>query len=128
RLHPALPPQAAAQFKAVADTVQFVDTAAAEFTASPATFAQVRAVGDLGDKPLYVLSATEHGMPAEVEQLGAELQTELAGLSSNSIHQTVPGSDHASLLIKEEDAKATSTAILAVVEAVRSGQRLVRKQ
>jgi pimeloyl-ACP methyl ester carboxylesterase len=125
---PALPPQQSAEHKAMADTSLFVETAAHEFDASPATSAQVIAAGTFGDMPLYVLSATEHGAPPDVEHLAAELQLELAALSNNRMHQVVQGSDHASLLVEEEDAKATIAAILAIIEAARTAQPLQGEQ
>lgn len=123
-VNPAMPPQQGAEHKAMADTTRFVDTAAQEFNASAATSAQVLAAGMLADVPLFVLSATEHGAPPEVEQLAQELQLELAALSTNNVHKIVPGADHASLLIEEEDAQITTAAILAVIEAVHTGKML----
>jgi len=79
---------------------------------------QVRSAGDLGARPLIVLTA---------EQGGAnwlERQRQLAALSSNRIHRIVAGADHESLAWGRKDAPVTSAAILEVVEAVRSGQPL----
>ncbi|MCE7985012.1 MAG: alpha/beta hydrolase [Caldilinea sp. CFX5] len=119
-----LPPQQATEHKAMADSAAFVDTAAAEFAASPATSDQVGAAGRLGDKPLFVLSATEHDAPPEVEAMAQAFQRELAALSTNHVHQIIRGATHASLLLKQEDAQVTSAAILAVVAAVREEKPL----
>jgi len=81
-------------------------------------FTQVRSAGNLGARPLVVLTA---------EQGGAnwlERQRQLAALSTNSIHRVVAGADHESLAWDRKDAQVTSAAILQVVEVVRSGQRL----
>ena len=126
RVHPDLPAEAGAQHKAVADTTKYVDTAAEEFSASTATNHQVRSAGNLGGKPLFVLSATEHGSAPDLERVEAGLQRELATLSSDSVHQIVEGADHSSLLIKEHDARVTASSILAVVAAVRGGRALAR--
>jgi pimeloyl-ACP methyl ester carboxylesterase len=123
-VNPALPPQQGPEHKAMADTTRFVDTVALEFNASAATSVQVLAAGTLVDMPLFVLSASEHGTPPETEQIWQELQLELATLSTNSVHQIVQGADHISLLIEEEDAQVTTAAILAVIEAIRTGQPL----
>jgi hypothetical protein len=56
-----LPARPRAEYKAFADSVRFADPNAAEFGATPATAAQLRAAGGLGARPLVVLSATEHG-------------------------------------------------------------------
>jgi pimeloyl-ACP methyl ester carboxylesterase len=97
------------------------DAQSAEFLASPETDDQVRRLTSLGDMPLIVLSATEHGTPPEQEQLWRSWQIELASLSTNSIHQTIEGADHASLWRDPETAKVSSAMILEVVEAARSG-------
>jgi hypothetical protein len=93
---------------------------AEEFRATPQTSAQVRSLRSLRDKPLAVISAGEQP-PG-----GLELQEELAALSSNSIHRTVDGATHESLLYKRRGAQVTSAAIVEVVEAVRNDQALPR--
>jgi len=47
-------------------------------------------------------------------------------LSSNSVHRVIDGATHDSLISDEEDAAATTQAILDVVAAVRNPARLVR--
>jgi pimeloyl-ACP methyl ester carboxylesterase len=81
----------------------------------------VNEAGNLGDLPLIVLSVTEQ--PRYAEQLTA-LQAELPGLSSQSRHITVDGAYHEGLLSRQEHAQIVTDAILQVVRAVRSGQRL----
>jgi hypothetical protein len=103
------------------------DTQSAEFLASLATASQVRESESLNNIPLFVLTATEHGTPPEQEQLWQSWQTELAALSTNSVHQIVEGTDHASFWRDPETAKITTAAILQVVEAARSEQPLAWK-
>jgi pimeloyl-ACP methyl ester carboxylesterase len=100
------------------------DAQSAEFLASPATEAQVRESELPEDIPLLVLTATEHGMPPEQEQLWQDWQAELASLSNNTVHRIVHGADHASFWRDPETAKASSAAILAAVEAARTGNAL----
>ena len=100
------------------------DAQSAEFLASLASAAEVRQQMSVGDIPLFVLTATEHGTPPEQEQLWQSWQTELASLSANSIHQIVEGADHASFWRDPETAKGSITAILEVVEAARTREPL----
>jgi pimeloyl-ACP methyl ester carboxylesterase len=100
------------------------DAQSAEFLASPATNDQVRAAGTLGDRPLYIVTATDHGTPPEQEQLWQAWQQQLTTLSTNSVHQIVAGANHASLLVNQADARVSTAAILKVLEAARTGQPL----
>jgi len=100
------------------------DAQSAEFLASPATAAQVRESGSLKDTPLFVLTATEHGTPAQQEQHWQGWQTELAALSTNSVQQIVEGADHASFWRDPATVKLSVAAILQIVEAARSGHPL----
>jgi pimeloyl-ACP methyl ester carboxylesterase len=83
----------------------------------------VNEAGDLGDKPLIVLSVSEQ--PRKDAEL-TELQAELPDLSTNSRHVTVEGADHEGLISRAEHAAVVTGAILEVVEAVRTGRRLAR--
>lgn len=96
----------------------------AEYLASPAINAQVRATQGFGDLPLFVLSATEHGTPPALEQLWQSWQQEMSTLSTNSIHQVVDGANHTSLVFDAQDAKASINAIGEVVTAARTGHPL----
>jgi pimeloyl-ACP methyl ester carboxylesterase len=103
---------------------------------APARDAQVRATGGLGNRPLVVLTAGDHGRDfavgvsgtarAQFERAWHDLQSELAELSANSTHHTVEGAGHSTLQTDREDAQVTSAAIGQVVEAVRSDQPLIR--
>jgi len=74
-----------------------------------------------------VLTATEHGMPPKQEQLWQGWQTDLASLSTNSVHQIVEGTDHASFWRDPATVKVSVAAILQIVEAARTGQPLLSK-
>jgi pimeloyl-ACP methyl ester carboxylesterase len=100
------------------------DAQSAEFLASLATATQVRDSGSLDNTPLFVLTATEHGTPSNQEQLWQGWQTDLASLSTNSVHQIVEGADHASFWRDPATAKATIAAILEVMETTRTGTTL----
>jgi hypothetical protein len=78
----------------------------------------VRRTGDLGDMPLMVISSDKQ--PAD----RAALQEELATLSTDSVHKVIDSSTHLSLAFDKQDAQATSTLILEVVEAVRTDEQL----
>ena len=64
-----------------------------ELAMVPTMMAQARAVTDLGDLPLYVLTA-----PVDTQTNWLTPQTELAALSDNSVHLVVAGASHQSLL------------------------------
>jgi hypothetical protein len=49
----------------------------------------------------------------------------MATLSTNSEHRIIAGAIHEDLVVNEEDAAATTQAILDVVSSVRSPRRLV---
>jgi CubicO group peptidase (beta-lactamase class C family) len=100
------------------------DAQSAEFLASPATNTQVLSSESLGAIPLFVLTATEHGTPPELEQLWQGWQTGFTALSTNSVQRIVPGATHTSLIFDPTDAKVSTEAILQVVAAARTGQPL----
>jgi hypothetical protein len=109
---------------------RFMDIYVAEMGA-PERDAQVRAVVSLGDRPLIVLTASDHseqGLPpqsvAQFERDWRGLQAGLASLSSNSQHRLVEGSRHGTL--QTTYAGVTSYAIWRVIEAARTGQPLPR--
>jgi pimeloyl-ACP methyl ester carboxylesterase len=91
----------------------------AEMLAGADFLTQAQGLGSLGNLPLAVVSAGTNPYP--------EIQAELAALSSNSLHVTVPGATHASLAFNQQDAHVSSASILQVVAAVRAGQPLVTR-
>jgi pimeloyl-ACP methyl ester carboxylesterase len=116
-------PQREAYLAASSATKDWV-AQSAEFLASPATNTQVLSSASLGAMPLFVLTATDHGTPPDLEKLWQGWQTGLAALSTNSVQRIVSGATHASLILDSTDAKASAEAILQVVAAVRTGQPL----
>jgi pimeloyl-ACP methyl ester carboxylesterase len=88
---------------------------------APDRDAQVRATGGLGDKPLVVLSAGDHSRDfaagvsgtalTQFERTWHDLQSELAGLSTDSTHVVVEEAGHSTLQTDREDAQLTSAAI-----------------
>jgi pimeloyl-ACP methyl ester carboxylesterase len=118
--HPDLPSQQRAQIEAFNSSTQHVVSTVEEFRATPETAAQVRGTGNLGEKPLAVVSAGEQ--PPD----WLEMQEELAALSSDSVHRVVNGATHESLLYERRDAQVSSASIDKVVEAVRTDQPLTR--
>jgi len=96
--------------KPTAQARQFVR----DVTEMPGELNRAAKLTSLGDRPLAVVTAGEGsaaGWPDE--------QNDLATLSSNSVHRTVAGSTHASLINDESDAAQSSQAIDDVVRAVR---------
>jgi pimeloyl-ACP methyl ester carboxylesterase len=92
-----------------------------EFAELPTVFRQDKALTSLGGKPLFVLTADLgqlSGWPAA--------QNELAGLSTNSVHETTHGATHEALLADRNYAAVSSRAIHAVVRSVRTGGPLAR--
>jgi hypothetical protein len=82
---------------------------------------QAAALHDVADKPLIVLTA---GSGHDAAWSAA--QNRMARLSTNSVHRIVDGATHEALVANQEDAAATTQAILDVVSSVRSQGRLVR--
>lgn len=77
-------------------------------------------LGDLGDLPLVVVSASE----APHATAWPVLQAELAELSGDRVHRIIPGASHVSLAFNPDHAAQVTAAILEVIESVRSGQPL----
>jgi len=100
------------------------DAQVAEFAATADLDDEVRAAGPLGDLPLFVLTATDHGGPAEMEQAWQALQNELAQLSTNSVHRVLNGARHESLWADPSFARESVAAILKVVEAAQHSSPL----
>ena len=82
-------------------------------------FQQAHDLGSLGDLPLAVITRGEG-----VDDGWCEMQNELASLSTNSVHLTVDGSTHSSLIFNPKHAHIVSETILQVVEAIQTGSRL----
>jgi pimeloyl-ACP methyl ester carboxylesterase len=128
-----LPPEQCAEERAFFVSTQKQEVWAAEMYA-PERDAQVRATGSLGTMPLIVLTASDHSqdfaasLPSETrgqfEQIWQGLQSELAALSTNSIHRLVDGAGHSSFQLDSAYIPITNTALLQVIEAARTGEPL----
>ena len=130
---PDLPPLQRKQGENLTYQTPYLMAAFKEYRALPEAMEQARSTDGLGDKPLAVVSASDHGgsmmahsrVEAEhSEQAAQALQIELTNLSSNSTRRVIEGSDHGSVIINQLHAQQTSEEILKVVEAVRTGQPL----
>jgi pimeloyl-ACP methyl ester carboxylesterase len=98
--------------KPVAQARQFVR----DVTEMPAELNRAAKLTSLGDRPLAVISAGEGyaaGWPRQ--------QDDLTTLSSNTMHRTIAGSTHQSLIDDRHDAAKSSRAIRDVVTTVRNG-------
>lgn len=109
------------EIKAAWSSPEYFASQYAETVAGKSIFTDAQELSDLGDLPLVVLTQETGAMSGWME-----LQNELASLSTNSLHITVGGATHASLAFNPEHAQAVSNAVLKVVEAARSGERLTR--
>ena len=114
-----LPAQAESQVRADSSTAAHARSQRDELAMVPTMMAQARAVTDLGDLPLYVLTA-----PVDTQTNWLTPQTELAALSTNSVHLVVAGASHQSLLDNQAAAAVSSQAITQVVDAARTGAAL----
>jgi pimeloyl-ACP methyl ester carboxylesterase len=72
---------------------------ARDITDMPAELNRAAALTSLGNKPLIVLSAGTGSLPGWTAQ-----QNDLAGLSTRSVHRTIAGATHASLIDDRVDA------------------------
>jgi pimeloyl-ACP methyl ester carboxylesterase len=80
----------------------------------PAELNRAAKLTSLGNKPLIVLSAGTGSLPGWAAQ-----QNDLGTLSTDSVHRTIPGATHASLINDHVDAAQSSRAIRDVVKAVQ---------
>ena len=92
-----------------------------EYLQAGASSGQAAALVDFGDKPLVVLTA---GRGSDADKIAAH--EELTALSTNSAHRVVDGATHEELILEQDDAAATTEAVLDVVSSVRSGEPLDR--
>jgi pimeloyl-ACP methyl ester carboxylesterase len=111
-----LPAPAGAQVATFATSPRGPRNARDELTGLPAAFDQAKALHALGGKPLAVVTAT--GSLHDTKGWSAA-QDRLAALSTNSSHRIVDAT-HAGLLDDKRAALASTSAITAVVAAVRT--------
>jgi pimeloyl-ACP methyl ester carboxylesterase len=104
---------------------------AAELAVVDETAREVPTPGLLGSRPIVVLTRSNFGVEfgdpeGLVEQSRAawtQMQQEIAALSVNSVHRTVPNTSHE---LQIDAPEAVVEAISDVVDAVRTGEPLVR--
>ncbi|WP_218031278.1 alpha/beta fold hydrolase [Nocardioides psychrotolerans] len=116
-----LPPRSRDELRATTATDDHVRATVEEYLTATASMGQAAALDDFGDKPLVVLTA---GSGSDAYWIAAH--DDLAGLSSNSDHRTIDGATHSMLIHDEDDARATTRAILDVVSSVRDAVPLTQ--
>jgi pimeloyl-ACP methyl ester carboxylesterase len=116
-----LPPRSREEVRASDATAGTLRSTIDEYLQANASSEQAATLRDLADKPLIVLTA---GSGHDAAWSAA--QNRLATLSTNSVHRIIDGATHEDLVGNQEDAAATTQAILDVVAAVRSKVALVR--
>ena len=116
---PDLPSPQREQLQAFYDTVKSLQTIRDVDSAFPAALDQVRHAAGIGAKPLAVVLGTKGDGSVEAFR---DLFAAQARLSTNSITRVVDGATHAGLVDNQRYAPQTAAAILAVVQAVRTGK------
>lgn len=114
-----LPPRSRGEVRASMATPQGARSVIDEYVQAGAAARQAASLTDLADTPLVVLTA---GVGSSADWFAD--QDRLAGLSTNTSHRTVEGAAHAELVANQAYAATTTRAILDVVAAVRSNERL----
>jgi len=114
-----LPTQQHNEIAAVWSSQEYWQSQATSMLLGADIFQQAHGLGSLGDLPLAVITRS-----AGISNDWDDLQNELAGLSTNSIHVVVDGSTHTSLIFNPDHAHIVSETILQVVNAIQTGQQL----
>lgn len=107
------------ELAAASSSVSYWQSQEASMRAGERIFQQAQSLGTLGNLPLAVISRG-----TDLDNGWEEQQNELAGLSADSIHITVEGSTHASLIFNPQHAQRVSQVILQVVNTIRTGKPL----
>jgi pimeloyl-ACP methyl ester carboxylesterase len=115
-----LPPRSRDEVRASDATPSTLRSTIDEYVQATSSTEEAAALRDFADKPLIVLTA---GSGHDAAWSAA--QNHLATLSTNSVHRTIDGATHEDLIANQENAAATTQAILDVVSSVRSPRRLV---
>jgi pimeloyl-ACP methyl ester carboxylesterase len=115
-----LPPRSRDEVRASDATPSTLRSTIDEYVQAAASTEQAAALRDFADKPLMVLTA---GSGHDAAWSAA--QNRMATLSTNSVHRIIAGATHESLIENEDDAAATTQAILDVVSSIRSKGALV---
>jgi pimeloyl-ACP methyl ester carboxylesterase len=114
-----LPLRSREEVRASVATASTLRSTIDEYVQATASVEQAAALRDFADKPLIVLTA---GSGHDAAWSAA--QNRMATLSTNSVHRVIAGATHEDLVANQEDAAATTQAILDVVSSVRSPRRL----
>jgi pimeloyl-ACP methyl ester carboxylesterase len=114
-----LPPAERAEQQAVLSTAAYYRALHDEIAQLLTSLTQAQQVTSFDGKPLLVVTA---GKDAQDGWL--PLQDKLVQLSSNSVHRVVPDVTHSSLIEDQHDSTYAVSAIIDVVQAVRSGEPL----
>jgi pimeloyl-ACP methyl ester carboxylesterase len=115
-----LPPLARDQQRAFMGTPRHSRSVRDEFSEVRTAMTQARSLTTLGDRPLVVLTAQKGAQDGWIAA-----QDELAELSRNVAHRVLPEATHTMLVDNEAIAAQSSRAIRDVVNAVRSGARVI---
>lgn len=113
-----LPPRSRDEARASVAQASWVRSTVDEYMRGSASMQEAASLRDFADKPLLVLTAGEH--PAS----WMTTQNKMLTLSTNSAQQIIAGATHTDMVLEEKYAAATSRAILAVVDSVRSDRPL----
>jgi pimeloyl-ACP methyl ester carboxylesterase len=97
------------------EMASFID----EYAVAGRSASEAGVLTSLDGKPLIVLTAEQGNAPGWMEH-----QDTMAALSTNSVHDVVPGATHQSLVDNPAHAAVVSQAIVDVVEAIRTGAPL----
>ena len=114
-----LPPKSRDEVRAKTATADYASGWVEEFAQANASAAEAAMLTDFGNKPLVVLTAG-----AETDRTHDAAQAKLAALSTNVSHRVIKGARHVMLITNEHYARATTRAVLDVVESVRSAAPL----
>jgi pimeloyl-ACP methyl ester carboxylesterase len=114
-----LPTREHDEIAAAWSSVPYWQSQEASMRAGETIFKQAQSLGSLGNLPLLVISRS-----TDLAGGWGELQDQLATLSTDSVHLTVEGSTHASLIFNPQQAHIVSQAILRMVNAVQTGTSL----
>jgi pimeloyl-ACP methyl ester carboxylesterase len=114
-----LPPASENAERASLATSEHLRSTIDEYLQGGTSAKEASALTTFDDKPLFVLTAGEGGIPGWMPK-----QNKLAGLSTNSAHHVVEGAAHADLAVDERAAAAASRAIRGVVASVQAGMPL----
>jgi pimeloyl-ACP methyl ester carboxylesterase len=114
-----LPPTERAEQQAMVSSAAYYRALHDEIAQLRTALTQAQQVTSFGDMPLMVVTA---GKGAQDGWL--PLQDKMVQLSSNSVHRVLVNASHASLIEDHHDSRDAVSAIVNVVNAVRSGRPL----